>query len=124
MKELKLKQGDEVIYFDGKTILDQTKVISINKDDESAKLANQVVVKLKANSKDGTFHRKGNKTIGYAMPLETGQSFYEAYKAKKNMAFRLQAFLDILSKLNVMEDTDLINKLNSKVNKLCALVGK
>lgn len=124
MKELKLKQGDEVIYFDGKTILDQTKVISINKDDESAKLANQVVVKLKANSKDGTFHRKGNKTIGYAMPLETGQSFYEAYKAKKNMAFRLQAFLDILSKLNVMEDKELINKLNSKVKKLCALVGK
>ena len=64
MKELKLKQGDEVIYFDGKTILDQTKVISINKEDESAKLANQVIVKLKANSKDGTFHRKGNKTIG------------------------------------------------------------
>ena len=124
MKELKLKQGDEVIYFDGKTILDQTKVISINKDDESAKLANQVVVKLKANSKDGTFHRKGNKTIGYAMPLETGQSFYEAYKAKKNMAFRLQSFLDTLSKLNVMEDTELINKLNSKVKKLCALVGK
>ena len=124
MKELKLKQGDEVIYFDGKTILDQTKVISINKDDESAKLANQVVVKLKANSKDGTFHRKGNKTIGYAMPLETGQSFYEAHKSKKNMAFRLQAFLDILSKLNVMEDTELINKLNSKVKKLCALVGK
>ena len=124
MKDLKLKQGDEVIYFDGKTILDQTKVISINKDDESAKLANQVVVKLKANSKDGTFHRKGNKTIGYAMPLETGQSFYEAYKAKKNMAFRLQSFLDILSKLNVMEDTELINKLNSKVKKLCALVGK
>lgn len=124
MKELKLKQGDEVIYFDGKTILDQTKVISINKEDESAKLANQVVVKLKANSKDGTFHRKGNKTIGYAMPLETGQSFYEAYKSKKNIAFRLQAFLDILSKLNVMEDTELINKLNSKVNKLCALVGK
>ena len=124
MKELKLKQGDEVIYFDGKTILDQTKVISINKEDESAKLANQVVVKLKANSKDGTFHRKGNKTIGYAMTLETGQSFYEAYKSKKNMAFRLQAFLDILSKLNVMEDTELINKLNSKVKKLCALVGK
>lgn len=124
MKDLKLKQGDEVIYFDGKTILDQTKVISINKEDESAKLANQVVVKLKANSKDGTFHRKGNKTIGYAMPLETGQSFYEAYKAKKNMAFRLQSFLDILSKLNVMEDTELINKLNSKVKKLCALVGK
>ena len=124
MKDLKLKQGDEVIYFDGKTILDQTKVISINKEDESAKLANQVVVKLKANSKDGTFHRKGNKTIGYAMPLETGQSFYEAYKAKKNMAFKLQSFLDILSKLNVMEDTELINKLNSKVKKLCALVGK
>ena len=40
------------------------------------------------------------------------------------MAFRLQAFLDILSKLNVMEDTELINKLNSKVKKLCALVGK
>lgn len=124
MKELKLKQGDEVIYFDGKTILDHTKVISINKEEESAKLANQVVVKLKANSKDGTFHRKGNKTLGYAMPLETGQSFYEAYKAKKNIAFKIQGFLDALSKLNVMEDTELINKLNSKAGKLCALVGK
>ena len=124
MKELKLKQGDEVIYFDGKTLLDQTKVISINQEEELAKLANQVVVKLKANSKDGTFHRKGNKTLGYAMPLETGQSFYEAYKAKKNIAFRMQEFLDTLSKLNVMENAELINKLNSKVNKLCGLVGK
>ena len=124
MKELKLKQGDEVIYFDGKTLLDHTKVISINKEEESAKLANQVVVKLKANSKDGTFHRKGNKTLGYAMPLETGQSFYEAYKAKKNIAFKIQGFLEAISKLNVMEDTELINKLNSKVKKLCALVGK
>lgn len=124
MKELKLKQGDEVIYFDGKTLLDHTKVISINKEEESAKLANQVVVKLKANSKDGTFHRKGNKTLGYAMPLETGQSFYEAYKAKKNIAFKIQGFLDALSKLNVMEDTELINKLNSKAGKLWALVGK
>lgn len=124
MKELKLKQGDEVIYFDGKTLLDHTKVISINKEEESAKLANQVVVKLKANSKDGTFHRKGNKTLGYAMPLETGQSFYEAYKAEKNIAFKIQGFLDALSKLNVMEDTELINKLNSKAGKLCALVGK
>ena len=42
--ETRLEVGDEVIYFDGRTLMEITKVVSVDKETKSAKLENQIQV--------------------------------------------------------------------------------
>ena len=122
----RLEVGDEVIYFDGRTLMEITKVVSVDKKTKSAKLENQIQVNRQPNSKDHTYHRVERNEQGNAWRKEDALSLYEAYKAKRNivkLAGGLLAAVRVLDFLNP-DEADILNKLNVKIEKLCTLVGK
>lgn len=124
--ETRLEVGDEVIYFDGKTLMEITKVESVDKENKSALLANRIKVNRQPNSKDHTYHRVERNKEGNAWRKEDALSLYEAYKAKRNivkLAGGLLATVKVLNFLNP-DEAEILNKLNSKIEKLCTLVGK
>ena len=124
--ETRLEVGDEVIYFDGKTLMEITKVESVDKENKSALLANRIKVNRQPHSKDHTYHRIERNKEGIAWKKEDAISFYEAFKAKRNivkLAGGLLATVKVLNFLNP-EEAEILNKLNSKIEKLCILVGK
>lgn len=121
----RLEVGDEVIYFDGRTLMEITKVVSVDKKTKSAKLENQIQVNRQPNSKDHTYHRVERNEQGNAWRKEDALSLYEAYKAKRNivkLAGGLLAAVRVLDFLNP-DEADILNKLNLKIEKLCTLVG-
>ena len=124
--ETRLEVGEEVIYFDGKTLMEITKVVSVDKETKSAMLENRVNINRQPHSKDHTYHRVERGKPGIAWKKEDALSFYEAFKAKRNivkLAGGLLATIKVLNFLNP-EEAEILNKLNSKIEKLCTLVGK
>lgn len=130
MKKSKLKTrlevGDEVIYFDGKTLMEITKVVSVDKETKSAMLENRVNINRQPHSKDHTYHRIERGKEGNAWKKEDAISFYEAFKAKRNIVKLTGGLLETVKVLNFLnpEEAEILNKLNSKIEKLCIWVGK
>ena len=124
--ETRLEVGDEVIYFDGKTLMEITKVVSVDKETKSAMLENRVNINRQPNSKDHTYHRIERGKTGIAWKKEDALSFYEAFKAKRNIVKLAGSLLETVKVLNFLnpEEAEILNKLNSKIEKLCILVGK
>ena len=83
--ETRLEVGDEVIYFDGKTLMEITKVVSVDKETKSAMLENRVNINRQPHSKDHTYHRIERGKEGMACRKEDALSFYETFKAKRNI---------------------------------------
>ena len=121
----RLEVGDEVIYFDGRTLMEITKVVSVDKKTKSAKLENQIQVNRQPNSKDHTYHRVERNEQGDAWKKEDALSLYEAYKAKRNIVKLAGGLLSAVRVLNFLnpDEADILNKLNLKIEKLCTLVG-
>ena len=124
--ETRLEVGDEVIYFDGRTLMEITKVVSVDKETKSAKLENQIQVNRQPNSKDHTYHRVERNEQGNAWRKEDALSFYEAFKSKRNISKLLPTLLESIKDLDFLnsDEADILNKLNVKIEKLCTLVGK
>lgn len=124
--ETRLEVGDEVIYFDGRTLMEITKVVSVDKETKSAKLENQISVNRQPNTRDHTYHRLERNKNGIAWRKEDALSFYKAFKAKRNIRKNLLEFLQVIDKMDPfkIEDAEIINKSHSKITKLCTLVGK
>ena len=124
--ETRLEVGDEVIYFDGKTLMEITKVVSVDKETKSAMLENRVNINRQPHSKDHTYHRVERNKEGIAWKKEDALSFYEAFKAKRNIVKLSGGILETVKSLNFLnpEEAEILNKLNSKIEKLCILVGK
>ena len=124
--ETRLEVGDEVIYFDGKTLMEITKVVSVDKETKSAMLENRVNINRQPHSKDHTYHRVERNKEGIAWKKEDALSFYEAFKAKRNIVKLSGSLLETVKSLNFLnpEEAEILNKLNSKIEKLCILVGK
>ena len=124
--ETRLEVGDEVIYFDGKTLMEITKVVSVDKETKSAMLENRVNINRQPHSKDHTYHRVERNKEGIAWKKEDALSFYEAFKAKRNIVKLAGSLLETVKSLNFLnpEEAEILNKLNSKIEKLCTLVGK
>lgn len=124
--ETRLEVGEEVIYFDGKTLMEVTKVIAVDKENKSAMLENRVNVNRQPHSKDHTYHRVERGKSGIAWKKEDALSFYEAFKAKRNIVKLAGSLLEAVKVLNFLnpEEAEVINKLNSKIEKLCTMVGK
>lgn len=124
--ETRLEVGDEVIYFDGKTLMEITKVVSVDKETKSAMLENRVNINRQPHSKDHTYHRVERNKEGIAWKKEDALSFYEAFKAKRNIVKLTGGLLEKVKSLNFLnpEEAEILNKLNSKIEKLCILVGK
>ena len=124
--ETRLEVGEEVIYFDGKTLMEITKVVSVDKETKSAMLENRVKINRQPHSKDHTYHRIERSKQGIAWKKEDALSLYKAYKARRNivkLAGGLLAAVKVLNFLNP-DEAEILNKLNFKIEKLCTLVGK
>ena len=124
--ETRLEVGDEVIYFDGKTLMEITKVVSVDKETKSAMLENRVNINRQPHSKDHTYHRVERNKEGIAWKKEDALSFHEAFKAKRNIVKLSGGLLETVKSLNFLnpEEAEILNKLYSKIEKLCILVGK
>lgn len=124
--ETRLEVGEEVIYFDGKTLMEITKVVSVDKENKSAMLENRVNINRQPHSKDHTYHRIERGKPGIAWKKEDALSLYEAYKARRNIVKLAGGLLSTVKVLNFLnpEEAEILNKLNSKIEKLCILVGK
>lgn len=124
--ETRLEVGEEVIYFDGKTLMEITKVVSVDKENKSAMLENRVNINRQPNSKDHTYHRIERGKPGIAWKKEDALSLYKAYKARRNIVKLAGGLISTVKVLNFLnpEEAEILNKLNSKIEKLCILVGK
>lgn len=105
MGKLKLKPGMEVVYLD-LNLIDKTSVVSIDKKNGTARLANGIVLNREVLKK-GYFKRSGIRSDAKAYYYKEGEDFtgnriYEAYKNK----IQLKGLLPMVKK--AIEDKDLI----------------
>lgn len=108
MEKLKLKTNQEVIYWDGDTILDKTSVIETSKGNGTAKLANGITLQ-RESTKSGYFKRAGIRSGSKAWVADgdnEGVRMYNAYLSKN----KVKKLLPILSKAidhkSIYLDTD------------------
>lgn len=100
----KLKPEMEIVYIESH-LVDKTKVISINKENGTAKLANGIVLNREILKK-GYFKRAGIRSNARAYIYEEGSEGYNIYEAYINR-IRLKSLLPTLKK--AIETKDLIS---------------
>lgn len=102
MDKIKLKPSQEVIYFDGFSILDKTSVIEINKEQGTAKLANGIILQ-RESTKKGYFKRAGIRSDAKAWLANEeneGTKIYQAYLSKcqdRKLVLSLQKVIECKS---------------------------
>lgn len=94
----------EIVYIESH-LVDKTKVISINKENGTAKLANGVVLNREM-LKRGYFKRAGIRSNAKAYIYEEGSEGYNIYEAYINR-IRLKSLLPTLKK--AIETKDLVS---------------
>lgn len=132
MEKIKLTSRDEVLYYDGKTIIEKVSVKSIIKESNEVLLSNGIKVKIESN-KTGDFRRTDWKRtefrrdgyLGFIRKFEEGSTdkyhtFYKAVTAKRELKRKLLELLELsdisLDKLILDEEAQLhIVKLNKKL---------
>lgn len=113
----KLKEGEEVIFSDGKTLMEKVIVESIDKKGGFAVLSNKVKVS-RTIGPDGFYTRLDGK-FSMVLPLtDKSELDYQAFKAyfsiKRNLEF-------IEAKIKDMKDeefSELIVELDKKISKI------
>lgn len=113
----KLKEGEEVIFSDGKTLMEKVKVESIDKKDGFAILSNKVKVS-RTLGPDGFYTRLDGKQ-SVILPLsDKSELDYQAFKSyfsiKRNLEFIEAKIKDMKDK----EFSELIVELDKKISKI------
>lgn len=113
----KLKEGEEVIFSDGKTLMEKVIVESIDKKGGFAVLSNKVKVS-RTIGPDGFYTRLDGKS-GMILPLtDKSELDYQAFKSyfsiKRNLEFIEAKIKDMKDK----EFSELIVELDKKISKI------
>lgn len=113
----KLKEGEEVIFSDGKTLMEKVIVESIDKEGGFAVLSNKVKVS-RTLGPDGFYTRLDGKS-GMILPLtDKSELDYQAFKSyfsiKRNLEFIEAKIKDMKDK----EFSELIVELDKKISKI------
>lgn len=113
----KLKEGEEVIFSDGKTLMEKVKVESIDKKVGFAILSNKVKVS-RTLGPDGFYTRLDGKQ-SVILPLsDKSELDYQAFKSyfsiKRNLEFIEAKIKDMKDK----EFSELIVELDKKISKI------
>lgn len=113
----KLKEGEEVIFSDGKTLMEKVIVESIDKKGGFAVLSNKVKVS-RTLGPDGFYTRLDGKS-GMILPLtDKSELDYQAFKSyfsiKRNLEFIEAKIKDMKGK----EFSELIVELDKKISKI------
>lgn len=113
----KLKEGEEVIFSDGKTLMEKVIVESIDKEGGFAVLSNKVKVS-RTTGPDGFYTRLDGKS-SMVLPLtDKSELDYQAFKAyfsiKRNLEFIEAKIKDMKDK----EFSEVIVELDKKISKI------
>lgn len=113
----KLREGEEVIFFDGKTLMEKVKVETIDKKGGFAILSNKVKVS-RTLGPEGNYIRLDGKQ-SFILPLtDKSELDYQAFKSY----FSIKRNLDLIeSKIKDMKDkefSELIVELDKKISKI------
>ena len=113
----KLKEGEEVIFSDGKTLMEKVIVESIDKKGGFAVLSNKVKVS-RTIGPDGFYTRLDCKS-SMVLPLtDKSELYYKAFKSyfsiKRNLEFIEAKIKDMKDK----EFSELIVELDKKISKI------
>lgn len=113
----KLKEGEEVIFFDGKTLMEKVIVESIDKKGGFAVLSNKVKVSRTLGS-DGFYTRLDGKSSMILPLTDKSELDYQAFKSyfsiKRNLEFIEAKIKDMKDK----EFSELIVELDKKISKI------
>ena len=84
--ETRLEIGNEVIYFDGNTLMELTTVVAVDKKEKTATLANNVKVERYPNKEQYYPRIDAKRKSEYrTWTKEYAQDFYKAYNAKNRL---------------------------------------
>lgn len=113
----KLKEGEEVIFSDGKTLMEKVIVESIDKKGGFAVLSNKVKVS-RTLGPDGFYPRLDDKSSRVLPLTDKSELDYQAFKAyfsiKRNLEFIEAKIKDMKDK----EFSELIVELDKKISKI------
>lgn len=113
----KLKEGEEVIFSDGKTLMEKVTVESIDKKGGFAVLSNKVKVS-RILGPDGFYTRLDGKSSMILPLTDKSELDYQAFKAyfsiKRNLDFIEAKIKDMKDK----EFSELIVELDKKISKI------
>jgi hypothetical protein len=113
----KLKEGEEVIFSDGKTLMEKVTVESIDKKGGFAVLSNKVKVS-RILGPDGFYTRLDGKSSMILPLTDKSELDYQAFKAyfsiKRNLEFIEAKIKDMKDK----EFSELIVELDKKISKI------
>lgn len=116
----KLKEGEEVIFSDGKTLMEKVIVESIDKKGGFAMLSNRVKV-ARTLGPDNTYPRSDGQK-GEVLPLtEENERIFLAYKAYFSIKRNIE-FLD--KEINNMKNTDAFDMIIEFDKKLTKIINK
>lgn len=114
----KLKEGDELIYSDGKTLMEKVTVESIDKKAGFAILSNKVKI-ARTLGPLGTYPRLDAKTTQIIRPLtEESDREYQAFKAYFSIRRNLEFMDSKIRDLKEKETLELMIEFDRKLSKL------
>ena len=132
MEKIKLTSRDQVLFYDGQSIIEKVSVKNLIKDSEEVLLSNGVKIKMESN-KTGDFRRTDYKRtefrkegfLGFIRKYEEGSTdkyhqFYNAILAKKELKLKLDKLNSLITstpKELVLdtENQEYLIKLNKKI---------
>lgn len=132
MEKIKLTSRDQVLFYDGQSIIEKVSVKSLIKDSEEVLLSNGVKIKMESN-KTGDFRRTDYKRtefrkegyLGFIRKYEEGSTdkyhqFYNAILAKNGLKVKLNKLNSLLvsTPKELVLDTEAqeyLIKLNKKI---------
>lgn len=121
---MKIKENTELIFTDGKTLMEKVTVTSIDKKQGFALLSNKVKV-VRTSNPDNTFPRIDQRGEGYCLPLtEENEKKFEAYKAYFRIQRQMESLPKKIQELKGLEDPDKILTLEKKINKVVETLNK
>lgn len=116
-KVKKLKEGEELIFSDGKTLMEKVTVEEIDKKAGFAILSNRVKV-ARTKNQDGYYPRIDGKLSNITDITEESEKIYLAYKALYNIKRSMDKLEESIKNLNIEKDSDLILELDKKITKI------
>ena len=120
--ETRLEIGNEVIYFDGNTLMELTTVVAVDKKEKTATLANNVKVERYPNKEQYYPRIDAKRKSEYrTWTKEYAQDLYKAYNAKNRLIRLIPELYKQVQRSDFLDpvDSQFLIKFNNKIEKVC-----
>lgn len=119
--ETRLEIGNEVIYFDGNTLMELTTVVAVDKKEKTATLANNIKVDRYPNKEQYYPRIDAKRKSEYrTWTKEYAQGMFDAYKAKNRLIRLIPELFKQVQRSSFLDpvESQFLIKFNNKVDKL------